>query len=68
MKVAVNCLGKFSCSMQSRSNVPRMYACARQFFARLASEIFLSSLRNKFINDLLVRWAVRHDGFRAILM
>jgi len=48
MKVAVNRLGKFSRSKQSRFNVPRKYASARRFFARLASEIFLSSLPKSF--------------------
>ena len=31
-----------------------MYASARRFFARLASEIFLSSLRTEFFSELLV--------------
>ncbi len=53
MKVVVNRLGKFSRSKQSRSNVPGAYASARQFFARLASEIFLSSLPTEFFTELL---------------
>jgi hypothetical protein len=32
------------CAQSPRSDVLRMYACARRFFARLASDIFLSSL------------------------
>jgi len=76
MKVAVNRLGKFSRSKQSRSNVPRKYASARRFFARrsaelgrsLASEIFLSSLPKEFFSNLLVLWKVRHVSFRVIPM
>jgi len=33
------------CAQSTRSNVPAKYASARRFFARLASEIFLSSLQ-----------------------
>ncbi len=66
MKVAVNRLGKFSRSKQSRSNVPRKYASARRFFARLASEIFLSSLPTEFCSNLLVLWKVRHVSFGVI--
>ena len=54
MKVAVNRPGKFSRSEQSRSNVPPKYAAARRFFARLASEIFLTSLQTDFFKILLV--------------
>ncbi len=61
MKVAVNRLGKFSRSKQSRSNVPRTYAPARRFFAHrsaelgrsLASEIFLTNLQTDFFSSLL---------------
>ncbi len=53
MKVALNRPGKFSRSKQSRSNVPPKYASARRFFARLASEIFLTSLQTDFFNILL---------------
>ena len=35
------------CAQSSRSNVHTEYACARRVFARLASEIFLSSLFSK---------------------
>ena len=35
-------------------NVPAKYASARRFFARLASEIFLSSLQFGFFSNLLV--------------
>ena len=56
MKVALNRLGKFTRSKQSRSNVPPKYASAHRFFARrsaelgrsLASEIFLTSLQTAF--------------------
>ncbi len=54
MKVAINRPGKISRSKQSRSNVPPKYASARRFFARLASEIFLTSLQADFFNNLLV--------------
>ncbi len=54
MKVALNRPGKFSRSKQSRSNVPLKYASARRFFARLASEIFLTSLQTAFFDHLLV--------------
>ncbi len=53
MKVALDRPGKFSRSEQSRSNVPPKYASARRFFARLASEIFLTSLQTAFFNNLL---------------
>jgi len=53
MKVAVNRPGIFSRSKQSRSNVLPKYASARRFFARLASEIFLTSLQTAFFNNLL---------------
>ncbi len=53
MKVALNRPEKFSRSKQSRSNVPPKYASARRYFARLASEIFLTSLRSAFFNNLL---------------
>ena len=36
------------CAQSPRSNVLGMYASARRFFARLASEIVLSSLPSKF--------------------
>ncbi len=36
-----------------RSNVAPKYASARRFFARLASEIFLTSLQTEFFNNLL---------------
>ncbi len=53
MKAAVNRPGKFSRSKQSHSNVLPKYASARRFFARLASEIFLTSLQTAFFNNLL---------------
>jgi hypothetical protein len=40
------------CAQSARSNVPAKYASARRFFARLASEIFLSSLQPEFFGDL----------------
>ncbi len=53
--------GKFSRSKQSRSNVPPKYASARRFFARLASEIFLTSLQTVFFNNLLdLAWSDRN--------
>ncbi len=55
MKVALDRPGKFSRSKQSRSNVSPKYASARRFFARLASEIFLTSLLTDFFNNPLVR-------------
>jgi hypothetical protein len=36
------------CAQSPRYNVLAMYASARRFFARLASEIFLSSLQSSF--------------------
>jgi len=53
MKAAVNRLEKFFRSKRSRSNVPHKYASARRYFARLASEIFLTSLQTAFFNNLL---------------
>ncbi len=41
------------CAQSPRSNVPPKYASARQFFARLASEIFLTSLQTAFFINLL---------------
>jgi len=41
------------CAQLPRSNVPPKYASARRFFARLASEIFLTSLQTDFSNNLL---------------
>ena len=37
------------CAQSPRSNVLAKYASARRFFARLASEIFLSSLQQTFL-------------------
>jgi len=37
-------------AQSSRVNVLPMYASARRFFARLASEIFLSSLQSAFFS------------------
>jgi hypothetical protein len=41
------------CAQSPRSNVLPKYACARRFFARLASETFLSSLQSEFVSKLL---------------
>ena len=41
------------CAQSPRSNVLPKYACARRFFARLASETFLSSLQSEFFSTLL---------------
>jgi hypothetical protein len=38
------------CAQSSRVNVLPMYASARRFFARLASEIFLSGLQSGFFS------------------
>jgi hypothetical protein len=43
-------------SQSPRVNVLPMYASARRFFARLASEIFLTSLKSPFFSNLLVRY------------
>ena len=43
------------CAKSSRYNVLAKYASARRFFARLASEIFLSSLQIEFFSNLLAR-------------
>ncbi len=51
--VALDRYGNHSRSKRSRSNVPLKYASARRFFARLASEIFLTSLQTAFFNNLL---------------
>ncbi len=50
--VALNRCGNHSRSKRSRSSVPQ-YASARRFFARLAFEIFLTSLQTAFFNNLL---------------
>jgi hypothetical protein len=42
------------CARSSRYNVLAKYASARRFFARLGSEIFLSSLQSGFFINLLV--------------
>jgi hypothetical protein len=45
------CMVSLSNHQSPRSNVLGKYASARRFFACLASEIFLSSLQAKFINQ-----------------
>ena len=42
------------CARSSRYNVPAQYASARRFFARLGSELFLSSLQSTFVINLPV--------------
>jgi hypothetical protein len=42
------------CAQSPRSDVLIEYAYARRFFARLASEILLSSLNSEFIENVLV--------------
>jgi len=41
------------CAQSPRSNVPAKYASAHRFFARLASEIFLSSLQTSLFSNLI---------------
>ncbi len=65
MKVALDLPGKFSRSEQSRSNVLPKYASARRFFARLASEIFLTSLQTEVFNNLTRIRSSRHKGSLA---
>ena len=50
--VALDRCGNHSRSKRSRSNVPPKYADPRRFFARLASEIFLTSLQTAFLKNL----------------
>ncbi len=47
------------CAQSPRSDVPPKYASARRFFARLASEIFLTSLQSAFFNNLLVTFFLK---------
>jgi len=51
--VALDRCGNHSRSKRNRSNVLPKYVSARRFFARLASEIFLTSLQTAFFNNLL---------------
>ncbi len=51
--VALDRCGNHSRFKRSRFNVPPKYASARRFIARLASEIFLTSLQTAFFNNLL---------------
>jgi hypothetical protein len=49
------------CAQSPRSNVLVKYASARRFFARLASEFFLSSLQTEFFIELFrsaKRWSL----------
>jgi hypothetical protein len=48
------------CTKSPRSNVRGKYASARRFFARLASEIFLSSLQIEFLSKLLPNLEGQH--------
>ena len=52
------------CAQSPRSNVLPKYACARGFFARLASETSLSSLQSEFFSKLQV---VTHSYFREVI-
>ena len=54
------------CAQSPRSNVPNQYASARRFFARLASEIFLSSLQTEFFSNLLVLRSLHHWNRRSM--
>jgi len=58
------------CAHSPRSNVQAKYACARRYFARLASEIFLSSLqsgssRNLLDKDPNYKFEIRKTNFEA---
>jgi ABC-type nitrate/sulfonate/bicarbonate transport system substrate-binding protein len=55
------------CARSPRSNVPVKYAVARRFFARLASEIFLSSLQFRFFRTLKVRFDAELILFLLVL-
>ena len=44
------------CAQSPRYKVLVKYASARRFFARLASEIFFSSLQTEFVSNLLGGW------------
>ncbi len=57
--VALDRCGNHSRSKRCRSNVLPKYVPARRFFARLASEIFLTSLQAAFFNKMLV-WDESH--------
>jgi hypothetical protein len=60
--VALDRYGNHSRSKRSRSNVLPKYASARRFFARLASEIFLTSLQTGFFNNLLSPYSHHNDA------
>jgi hypothetical protein len=53
------------CAQSARSNVPAKSASARRFFARLTSEIFLSSLQPEFFGDLPIAPRSRHHSIFA---
>jgi len=55
------------CAQSPRSNVLDKYASARRFFARLASEIFLSSLQTEYFSNLIeLNEQSRHRRFPGI--
>jgi len=57
------------CAQSPRSNVPPKYASAHRFFARLASEIFLTSLQTAFFKNLLnLAWSDRNRSGVAHLV
>jgi hypothetical protein len=54
------------CAQSSRVNVLPMYASARRFFTRLASEIFLSSLQSRFqqpASEVVQKFAEKNLSF-----
>jgi hypothetical protein len=54
---------RLRCARSPRFNVLAMYASARRIFARLASEIFLSSLQSELFSTLLgYGWIRGHRG------
>jgi len=54
------------CAQSPRFNVLAMYASARRIIARLASELFLSSLRSEFFSTLLGASRANALGSRPI--
>ena len=54
------------CAQSPHFNVLRKYASARRFFARLASEIFLSSLQPTFVESKFLRGEEKVDGENQI--
>jgi hypothetical protein len=54
-------------ALSPRVNVLPMYASARRFFARLASEVFLSSLQTSSLSRLGQRPLESHTGIEVSL-